>query len=981
LSTQESAKSFRQPPGYRIDLIAAEPVVREPSGVCWDEHGRLYICELHGYNLEGQYDIEELNKTGRLDREVRRIQANERARQAAKEGTYGTVKQLVDTDGDGKFDKAIVLADRLPPCYGICPARGGLIVACAPDIMYLADRDGDGAAEVREALFTGFATGALERGVNAPQWGPDNWIYFGRGHGGGRITGPHLAKPVELPNTDFRIKPDGSALEPVTGGTHTIGFTFTAEGERIVTNTQSPAIQVAPLPWAYLARNPNAAVGAIEHNAAPDGKVYPASRPHPWRTKRAQDPGFAKFYTDRYGIAESAPNGYFTSACSPLVYQDWAVANLTGHLLACEPAQNLIHRSTLVRDGLRLSLRRVASEEQAEFLTSTDPWFHPIALAHAPDGSISIVDFYREIIEDYSAIPRYLQQQYGLVNGREHGRLWRLSATDALSSSTPDLGRFTSAELVNEVAGQTHWRRQTARRLLIERSPRETAAALGPLLTRSTDPAIVLNVMYALDGLAALAPAQIENLVSHKEPSVRVHALRAAERWLNEDPRLVDKAMKLARDPQAQVRLQAALTLGEVRDDRVLAALATLAIEPDADRWLHQAVLSSVAGREGRLLTTLLDQSTADPPSLNRSRTFVSSLATTIAASRKPQELSKALARIASLDDAELQNAFLSGLLSGLKNANERIPLDNAAREALKSLATSDEKRVRDASRQLTVALRLENDDERRSRLAAAIRNLGDVQAPSKRRLTAVEELAIERDAATTHALIHAFAASTPQVQAAILKALFERKDRLATVISAVETDELPASALGALERRALLEHDDRDIRQRASKLFANAPLNDETFNRFASALQAPGDSKSGESVFRDKCATCHRAHGVGTAVGPDLTAEFQRSPETILKDILAPNDAIAAGYATYVVETMSGQVFSGVLAIESANSVTLRLAEGKEETVLRKDIERLASTQLSLMPENLAESLEPHDIADMIAWLSRSPKKPPVDR
>lgn len=144
LSPKESLERVQLPDGYRLELIASEPLIREPSGVCWDERGRLFVSELHGYNLEGQYDIEELNRTGQLDREVRRVQANERAKQAALEETYGTIKLLADTNGDGVMDKATVFADRLPPAYGICPARGGIIVACAPDIVFLADRDGDG---------------------------------------------------------------------------------------------------------------------------------------------------------------------------------------------------------------------------------------------------------------------------------------------------------------------------------------------------------------------------------------------------------------------------------------------------------------------------------------------------------------------------------------------------------------------------------------------------------------------------------------------------------------------------------------------------------------------------------------------------------------------------------------------------------------------------------------------------------------------
>ncbi len=139
---------------------------------------------------------------------------------------------LRDSDGDDRMDATDVWAADMPPAYGLVPARGGVIVACAPDIVFLADRDGDGKAETREVLFTGFPTGELERGINAPQWGADGGIYFGRGWGGGKITGPHLSAPVQLPGSDFRIRADGSAIEPVTGGTRTFGFALTGSGDR-----------------------------------------------------------------------------------------------------------------------------------------------------------------------------------------------------------------------------------------------------------------------------------------------------------------------------------------------------------------------------------------------------------------------------------------------------------------------------------------------------------------------------------------------------------------------------------------------------------------------------------------------------------------------------------------------------------------------------------------------------------------------------
>src|SRR5213594_625677 len=249
MTPEQSAAAFRLPDGFRMEVVASEPLIASPSAVCWDERGQMFVSELHGYNLAGQLDIEELNKTGKLDTQVRRVQADEKFKRAAKAGTYGVVKLLRDTNGDGRMDVADVWATNLPPIYGLVPARGGIIVACAPDIVFLADRDGDGKAETRDVLFTGFPTGELERGINAPQWGADGWIYFGRGWGGGKITGPRLAAPAELPDSDFRIRADGSAIEPISGSTHTFGFAMTESGDRLTVNTTIPAIYVAPLPW------------------------------------------------------------------------------------------------------------------------------------------------------------------------------------------------------------------------------------------------------------------------------------------------------------------------------------------------------------------------------------------------------------------------------------------------------------------------------------------------------------------------------------------------------------------------------------------------------------------------------------------------------------------------------------------------------------------------------------------------------------
>ena len=971
LSPAESLKRVELPNGFRLELVVAEPLVRQPSGVCWDEHGNLFVSELHGYNIEGQFDIEELNKTGKLDHVVRRIAANKDAMRRAEDEQLGTVKKMINDDNDDTMDRAEIWADGLPACLGICPARGGIIAVCAPDIVFLADRDGDGKAEVRETLFTGFKVSVIERRINSPQWGPDNWIYIDGGQGG-RINGPKLAQPIELQATAFRIKPDGSAIEPVSGHTGTYGFTFNADGDRFVISTGTPGIQIAPVPWRYFSRNADIAIRVSRRNGADYNTTFPISKPHPWRTKRADDPGFGKYYRDRYGAAESIPNGYFTSACSPLVYIDSALPGLSGQILACAPAQNLVHRAELQRDGIRLNIRRTAGEAQSEFLASGDIWFHPIHLSIGPNGGVYIADFYREIIEDYSAIPRYLQQQYGLDDGKDHGRVWRLVHNDMPKPLSPNMSKLRNDELIREVASPRFWRRQTARRLLLERARHsDDQPARITLPADSTTGAI--NALYTLDGLARLDDNVLELALGHSEPGVRRHALRLAEDRLNSQKNLFSAVLRLASDPSPVVRLQLALSLGESDDPRSLQALAGLARRHGEEAWLAGAILSSLGNRAGQMLKTLLSDK---PNALGQARGLIHRLCSAVASRKNPKEFSEVIALLSGLDNPDLQLECLKGLRAPFKST-PTITISDAPRETLMQLATTGSGGVRVAALELTRVLNLESTAERTERLTKALRDVGNVQLPANRQLAAIRGLASENDIAIATSLLNAYPAATPPVRRAILGAAFARRDHLPAVVVAMEQQKLSPATLNAIQRNTLLEQPDAGLTRRAEALFATLkPVDDATLQRFVTALNAKRNTGAGQVTFSQHCATCHRAHGIGFAVGPDLTSEFRRAEETIVRDILAPSSVIVTGHETYTVETSDGRVLSGVLTGESANSLTLTLPGGVRLDVLRKDVQSLKSLPVSLMPESLAVALKPSDVANVIAWLRQPPTR-----
>lgn len=796
MSPAESAKAFRVPAGMKVQLLASEPLITEPCGVCWDEHGRMFVCELHGYNVEGQYDIDELNKTGELDMQVRRIQATPESKRRAEAETYGTVKLLRDTDADGVMDKAIVWADRLPPCYGIAPGNGGIIVACAPDIVFLKDANGDDRADVQVKLFTGFGTGALERGINAPTWGPDNWLYFGRGWAGGAITGPHLAKPVTLPSTDFRIRADGTAIEPVSGSTKTVGMAFTEGGDRFVATTTHPGLFVTPIPWRYLERNLDAAAPLLDGAASDDTKVYPIAPTHPWRIKREQHAEYFAFYR-KISLSDAAASGHFTSACSPLVYQDSVLPGLQGHYLVCEPAQNLVHRAEIVRDGTRLRLQRVKGEEHSEFLTSRDAWFHPVSLAHTPDGSIAIVDFYREIIEDYSAIPRHLQQQYGVINGHDRGRIWSLMPAEDSKPLTANMAPLDDASLVKELGSKRYWRRRTAQRLLDERGK--------------------LPADFFLRGW------------NQDDVSGRIAALRAADAdGFKSAPEMESDLLRGEFDTELEPQLsfQIALSLGQSKSPDAGKALITLARSHGDLRWMDAAIASSAYKREKEILTALA----ANP---GNSESVMVNLAGIIAARSDAAEIT---ASIAALEAANFNGKPMEILKLGLEDTK---PLANKV----------------------------------------------EVPAP----------------AAPTAAQLADWEKRVPDVLC---------------------------------------------------------------------ALKLKPDIEEGRTLFQSICAACHRSHGLGVAVGPDLDAEFQRAPEVILRDVLFPSEAARPGYETTMAKTQRGETLIGITTSDSPTSITLRVTGGTEHTVLRQRASISIIRNVSLMPAGLGDSLTPAQIANVIAFL-----------
>jgi putative heme-binding domain-containing protein len=787
----------------------------------------------------------------------------------------------------------------------------------------------------------------------------------------------------------------------VSGRCETFGLALDEVGSRFIPSTNHHALYAMPLEHRHVARNPHIPSPQETLNAADYEQIYPTSKPDPWRTARNADPRWVAFYGQR----EVTPNGYFTAACGPLVYGGGNLPGLfVGNHFICEPANNLIHRSDIQRDGSGFRVARAAGEENSEFISSTDRWFRPINLGTGPDGALYIIDFYREIIEDYSAIPRHLQQRYvdGLRAGVDHGRIWRVTSADEKAPIEPPMGNRTEKQWVAALSSTSVWQRETAQRLLIQRGQESDATLVRGHIRKTSTAQGRLHGLYTLEGLACLTARDVARALTDEDFGVRLHALRLAERWLDSAKNVRKKALALVSDPDPNVRLQAAQSLGACEHPDVLGALASLTIDHGQEPWMAAAIISSVATNPVSFTEVLMGEGIAPGTGVIE---VLGPLGATVAAKGEEGAIAALLAMSARHHGVvpEAQVALLDGLAEGLSRVGDWHRPGAAKFEGLRKLLASEDYGVR--SRALRVAGLLQLKDSSAIRQAwteavqgaldqdsttekradaiglldaapweskAALGSLFDPREPVELQLAVVQALEDSEGSGVSDALLRSFDSLSPRVQEAILDALFEQEERLETVLEGLEQGLIVPGAIPSIRRIRLLENDSPDFRARAEKLLSppDPAARMAVIESYQPALALAPNVARGQIIFEERCATCHQVRGLGNDVGPDLSGVSMRPDSMLLSDILNPSGVITAGFNAYTVETEDGGFYSGLLADETATSVTLRRAQGETDTVLRNQIFEMQASALSLMPDGLEGGLSHQAMADLLGYV-----------
>jgi putative membrane-bound dehydrogenase-like protein len=965
-SPAESLKAFQVTPGFRVELVAAEPLVQSPVACDWDEDGRLYVIELPEYN----------------------------AYAGTRPHGKGRVVRLEDTDGDGVMDKRTVLADDLDYPTGIICWDGGVYVGAAPDLLYLKDTADKGKADIRRTVLTGFGKDKAGEGqLNSFRWTLDNRILISTGLDGGEIKGPD-GKMHSLRNLNVLLDPKTNAFETTSGGGQH-GMSLDDFGRVFVSGNSDPIHTLA-----YDARY----FKTVEHVQAPAAsveillsgkftKLHRISEVERWRALRTKLRKEGKVAGSDEG---GSPSGFFTSATGVTVYRgDAFPPEYHGNLFVGEPANNLVFRATLKSNGSLPIAERADSDR--EFLASTDVWFRPVQFANAPDGCLYVIDMYRELIEGAAFLAPQVLKTVDPSAGIDKGRIWRIVPEGFKRPVPPNLGKRTPMELVDLLENPNGWYRDTAGRLLYQHRPltEPITRRLEEVARMGKTPHARVHALHVLAPLAGSNDKLLKAALADPDPRVREHALRLCENVKPDSKRQVSDTdvWEFRRDPDPNVRIQLAYSMAHISTassdstkttNGQAAVFVQLALKDVADPWMRLAILAGMKSEHAGWVAG----------ELARSRSFRG----------QPEGPSfiHAVTEVAAAEPNGTHGATLFQLVQDLTYGSRYVAPDPVlARALLRVVRThgsgmtqavfddpNNENAMKSIHGQLVKEAVLTAKDVRKPDAArvAAIRDLqiltfheaGPVLAETLRatqppavQVATLEALGRFGDERVPGMILDAWPAMTPKVRATATEIMLSRNNWVPLFLDAVEARKVARADVDPARVALLKKSPARNIGSRATKLFVAPADRQKVFDEYRRALDLKGDVAKGMLVFKTNCAACHKLEGVGEEVGADLKAIRDRGLEGVLLAIVDPNREVKPQYLAYAVETKTGRQVTGLLTAETATGLTVRRADGMTETIARSDVESLRSLGLSYMPEGLEKQIDIPAMADLLAYLN----------
>ena len=949
LAPADAAKAMTVPDGFRVELVASEPDLRQPVTFAIDGKARLWVVEAHSYPKK----------------------------RPAGEG-QDSILVFEDADLDGSFEKRTVFAEGLNLVSGLEIGFGGVFVGAAPELLFIADRDGDLKPDgPPETLLDGWGYQDTHETLNAFIWGPDGWLYGCHGvftHSKVGKPGTPDAERVPLNAAVWRYHPTRREFEVFAEGTsNPWGVDFDDDGEAFISACVIPHLYHV-IPGARYERQAGSAFNAHTYDdikTIADHRHYLGSWPHGGNLR-----------------SNAAGGGH--AHCGALVYLgDTFPERYRNSIFMFNIHGNRINNDLLVREGSGF-----VGKHGEDFLLANDKWFRGVSLKTGPDGSVFFIDWC-----DQQACHDNTPERWDRTNGR----LYRVGYGEPRKPAGIDLAAMTDEELVALHSSRNDWWVRGARRVLQERGPNEPVhAALRSMAAGDADPTRRLRALWTLHATGGLTESFATDALSSPFESVAAWAVRLIVERRSAPPGVLARFAAMARETKsARVRLALASALqrlplgdrwaiaeglaarGEDERDRNIPLMVWYGVEPlvpsDPARALALAKSSKLS-----VVARFVVRRAASEPACHEAL---------VAALAAEEDAARLEASLAAAADALRETRGLAAP-AGWPALYERVSRDGgaAAREhALRVAVAFGDRNVFPELRKI----------------------LSDAAAPEEKRRMALDALVagadreavpgIERlldDAAFRGAALRALAAfDDPSVPGAILARYgalgdAERRDALSTLaarpanaralLDAVADGRVPRAHLGAVVLRSLSNLRDPAIDARVASEWGLVRATPEEKRKKIDALRkklsdgvlAKADLAHGREVFVRTCSQCHTLFGAGGSVGPDITGSNRADVAYLLENLVDPNALIGKDYQVTVVRTRDERVVTGILKRTTDTALVLQ-TENDTVVVPLSDVEESAASDVSMMPENQLDTLAETEVRDLVAYLRTGEQVP----
>ncbi len=984
MAAEQSAGSFKMPPGFKVTVFASEPDVRQPIALSFDARGRLWVAENYTYaEARIKYD------TNLSDR----------------------VLIFEDTNHDGHFDKRTVFYDKAKVLTSVEVGMGGVYVLCPPRLLFIPDRNHDDIPDGEpEVLLDGFdVTGGNHHTfANGLRWGPDGWLW-------GRVgisNTPRLGKPgtpeaerVRMNGGIWRYHPTRHVVEAVCHGTtNPWGLDWNEVGEPFFINTVIGHLWHA-IPGAHFKlmygddANPHS-YGLIDQHA----DHYHFDTGAGWTKSRAAMDG-SSFASG----SDSLGGGHAHTGL--MIYQgdNWP-QEYRGKLFTLNFHGRRINVEHLKRNGSGF-----VGQHDRDLLSVGDPWFRGIDLIQGPDGGVFIADW-SDTGECHEADGVH----------RSSGRIYKVTYGEPKLLKSGDLTRLAEKQLFPFLFSKDEWTARHARRVLADRNF-ETGKA--PNISKELQRAFVkeretpqkLKALWAMDSIGGLSSEWLLEQTHHADESIRSWAIRLltdrvtaydskGQKILQTIPARFTELARKDSSPLVRLYLSSALQKLPLDSRRELALALAGHAEDIGDHNLGLMIWFGSEAFVGAKPEDSVELAMASQHRIVR-QYIARRLAEDIETKPLGLERLLAAAQVENLRKAFSANAedILRGMSEALHGWRKAKPPANWSAFAQRA-SGSDNREVQNAAQELSVlfgdrraleVVRKISTDAAADPVArrAALRTL--LQHPAENLVPLLKQVAQEDMLGTDAivALIELGDAESPALavkkyqtgaaidQTRLLGALVTRPAAAAVLLQTIGDGKIPRASLTPFHARQITSLKDAALTKRLAEVWGSVRSSDAEKRASGAKLReelSPDRLKSadlvrGRQLFNQTCAACHKLYGEGGSVGPDLTGSGRANLDYLLENIVDPSAVVPADYRMTVVTLKDERVLNGVLRDQTARTVTIQSQTGLT-TLERTQIAALQNSELSVMPEGLLESLPPNDRRDLISYLM-NPRQVPLPK